>query len=188
MHDLVTSQKEKQQKYIPDRPLLRCPICKKLGYEYIRKSRKRGISEAYMVHYNESPIGFYKDGKIKYRQCFGEGRLYATLEDLLNAYHNRKKQEKAHTKSTKVIQSIASTVGRKSRPTTKRKLRTINCPQCHHRGRLNTYQPRKYPRYLVVHEPIDGTWGKNQKVLRRRRCYMHVGSEMEKAKRRWDRK
>lgn len=51
--------------------------------------------------------------------------------------------------------------------------RIINCPKCHKRGRINGFNnyQKGYYKYVVVHEKLDGTWGKD-KTARRRRCYI----------------
>lgn len=53
--------------------------------------------------------------------------------------------------------------------------RTINCPNCHKRGRVNHYIPYKKMPYIVAyyveHEKLEGTWGKD-KVQKTRRCYI----------------
>lgn len=58
---------------------------------------------------------------------------------------------------------------------TKRNPTIIKCPKCGKRGRINHYHPKKrHPeivRYLIVHDKIGGTWGK-QKYTKRDRCYL----------------
>jgi len=51
--------------------------------------------------------------------------------------------------------------------------RIINCPICHKRGRINGFNNFKsgHFNYVVVHERIEGTWGKLHHA-RRRRCYI----------------
>lgn len=52
----------------------------------------------------------------------------------------------------------------------------INCPKCHKRGRVNGYNNYKDGtfNYVVVHEKIDGKWGRGKNTTsRRRRCYIY---------------
>jgi hypothetical protein len=50
------------------------------------------------------------------------------------------------------------------------------CPKCNTSGRVNDFHNYKngfrQVNYVVVHEEIDGTWGKQKRVARRRRCYI----------------
>jgi len=53
----------------------------------------------------------------------------------------------------------------------------MNCPVCGQEGRIGNYRPSKDKQfskwtYFIVHEPIEGYWGKNHKIKKRRRCYM----------------
>jgi hypothetical protein len=53
----------------------------------------------------------------------------------------------------------------------------MNCPECGDEGRIGNYRPKKAKQshkwdYFIVHEQIEGFWGKNTKVKKRRRCYM----------------
>jgi hypothetical protein len=53
--------------------------------------------------------------------------------------------------------------------------KVIVCPVCNKRGRVNDYRPNDDPvntKYVVNHERTAGTWGKAQRVPRRRRCYI----------------
>jgi hypothetical protein len=49
--------------------------------------------------------------------------------------------------------------------------------ECGDEGRIGNYRPKKAKQshkwdYFIVHEQIEGFWGKNSKVKKRRRCYM----------------
>jgi hypothetical protein len=53
----------------------------------------------------------------------------------------------------------------------------MDCPECGHEGRIGSYRPKKAKQshrwdYFIVHEQIEGFWGKNHKIKKRRRCYM----------------
>lgn len=52
----------------------------------------------------------------------------------------------------------------------------IICPVCNRRGRVNAYHPNKqihdHVEYLVTHEKVEGMWGKDNKIAKRRRCYI----------------
>ena len=53
----------------------------------------------------------------------------------------------------------------------------IECPSCKQEGRIAYYRPTKAKqfhtwKYYIVHEPIEGYWGKNHKIKKHRRCYM----------------
>lgn len=55
----------------------------------------------------------------------------------------------------------------------------IQCPKCGNMGRVYTYTPnfRKHPErvsYVVNHERIPGTWGKNATHFKSRRCYIGI--------------
>jgi hypothetical protein len=55
----------------------------------------------------------------------------------------------------------------------------MDCPKCGQEGRIGNYRPKKAKQshkwhYFIVHEQIEGFWGKNQKIKRRRRCYMRT--------------
>ena len=55
--------------------------------------------------------------------------------------------------------------------------RIIICPVCSRRGRINEFHPNKtrpdIVQYLVTHEKLEGTWGKgDHKIAKRRRCYI----------------
>lgn len=56
------------------------------------------------------------------------------------------------------------------------KLRRLVCPKCGKRGRINGFTPKGKPpsvvEYVVVHEKIAGTWGKEGKHPKQRRCYI----------------
>ena len=59
----------------------------------------------------------------------------------------------------------------------KRDPKMIKCPSCGREGRITPYRPRKHKqfykwKYYIVHEPIEGYWGKDHKFKKRRRCYM----------------
>jgi hypothetical protein len=51
----------------------------------------------------------------------------------------------------------------------------IICPRCHESGRVNKFHrptdSREHVSYVVVHEPVKGTWGETR-LQKRRRCYM----------------
>jgi|SRR5580765_656281 len=51
----------------------------------------------------------------------------------------------------------------------------MHCPKCGRIGRISGYHPN--PRepaieYLIVHEKVKGTWGKDKSTKKRRRCYI----------------
>jgi hypothetical protein len=58
----------------------------------------------------------------------------------------------------------------------------MECPVCKQNGRINPYRPNKDRnyhdwQYRIVHEPLDGYWGKNQKIKRHRACYMKTDDQ-----------
>jgi predicted RNA-binding Zn-ribbon protein involved in translation (DUF1610 family) len=64
----------------------------------------------------------------------------------------------------------------------KRNPKNIVCPACGKEGRISNYRPNKAKqfhswKYLVVHEPTGGYWGKDHKVRRYRRCYMKTENQ-----------
>lgn len=71
-------------------------------------------------------------------------------------------------------QSIHSFINRKTR---KRNPKTISCPVCGQEGLIEQYRPKKAKHvhkwnYLVVHGPLEGYWGRNHKIKKRRRCWI----------------
>jgi hypothetical protein len=59
------------------------------------------------------------------------------------------------------------------------------CPVCEEKGRISSYRPEKHKqyhawKYFVVHEPIEGYWGKSHKNKKRRRCYITTQSQRNK--------
>jgi hypothetical protein len=51
----------------------------------------------------------------------------------------------------------------------------IDCPRCGQEGRISYYKPtnaREFHtwKYYIVHERLDGYWGKSHKVRKERRC------------------
>jgi|SRR5690242_15149468 hypothetical protein len=53
----------------------------------------------------------------------------------------------------------------------------MNCPLCGQEGRIGNSRPKKDKQfhkwiYFIVHEQIEGYWGKKSKIKKRRRCYM----------------
>jgi hypothetical protein len=53
----------------------------------------------------------------------------------------------------------------------------MNCPLCGQKGLIENYRPKKDKqfhkwKYFIVHEQIEGYWGKDHKIKKRRRCYM----------------
>jgi hypothetical protein len=58
----------------------------------------------------------------------------------------------------------------------------MDCPKCGREGRIDNYRPKKAKHfykwgYLIVHEQIEGFWGKNHKIKKRRRCYMNTQAQ-----------
>src|SRR5262245_21328167 len=59
----------------------------------------------------------------------------------------------------------------------------VICPRCRKTGRVNGYHPNKRNKsqvaYVIVHETIGDTWGKEgmDQVPKRRRCYVYSGSK-----------
>jgi hypothetical protein len=56
------------------------------------------------------------------------------------------------------------------------------CPVCGDEGRIASYRPKRDKqfhtwKYFVVHEQIDGYWGKTHKNKKRRRCYITTESQ-----------
>jgi hypothetical protein len=56
--------------------------------------------------------------------------------------------------------------------------RIVSCPVCRQNGRIGNYRPSKEKnfhawRYYIVHEQIEGYWGKKNKVRKHRRCYLN---------------
>jgi hypothetical protein len=136
----------------PNRPLKECPVCHHLGYYY---KRIRGNHYyRFTIHYNEDPVRYYK-GKPVYKRCYDNGRLYDSIEEAIQAENIRRQKEPKFKKTSKII----------------------NCPKCGKKGRLNQYHPDKtnHPDMindLVIHEAINGTWGKRGTMKKRRRCYL----------------
>jgi hypothetical protein len=61
----------------------------------------------------------------------------------------------------------------------------MKCPVCGKMGRINSYRPDKDKRfykwkYQIVHEQLEGYWGKKQKVKKYRRCYMKTDDQRDK--------
>ena len=58
----------------------------------------------------------------------------------------------------------------------------MKCPKCHKFGRVNHFfADKKTPHevsYYIIHEKIEGTWGKS-KLDRRRRCYIRDSEQRE---------
>lgn len=55
----------------------------------------------------------------------------------------------------------------------------MECPVCGITGVISSYRPNKnkqyhHWKYYIIHEPIEGYWGKIKKVQRHRRCYMNT--------------
>ena len=48
----------------------------------------------------------------------------------------------------------------------------VICPKCVSIGTINVYYPNGEIAYVIRHEKIPGTWGKDKKVSRWRRCYI----------------
>jgi len=153
-----------KQVYFPDRPLLTCSVCKKPGYEYIRK-RPSGHKYVYTIHYNEPPNRIV-NGKPRYRWCYTGGRLYNSFEEAI------KVEQEKYEKVAKLVK----------RPSPK----IVNCPRCHSRGRLNVWKDKRNDSisYEVAHENVEGTWGIKKKRSKFRRCRMRLGPEREAAERR----
>lgn len=64
-----------------------------------------------------------------------------------------------------------------------REPKIIICPVCKKRGRVNGYHPHNSApnivEYLVTHEKLKGTWGKNKTISKRRRCYIKKPTDRE---------
>jgi hypothetical protein len=70
--------------------------------------------------------------------------------------------------------SIDSFLNRKKK---ERNPKMMKCPLCGQEGIIGNYRPKKDKRfhkwkYYIVHEQMDGYWGKTQKIKKRRRCYI----------------
>lgn len=70
--------------------------------------------------------------------------------------------------------SVTTFFNRKRR---KRDPQMMDCPVCGQEGRVSYYKPTNAKqfhtwKYYIVHEPIEGYWGKNHKTKKHRRCYM----------------
>lgn len=143
---LQAQQKEWRQVFFPNRPLLMCPLCKKLGYEYVKTSH--GHTYAYTIHYNEPPVGKFLDSRTKYRECSKGGRLFDSIEDAFKGEDQKKKRKQRD----KIIP---------------------DCPKCHKKGRLQDYNDRGIIKQVVIHEKIKGEfWGRKNKVQARERCWL----------------
>src|SRR5919197_4234637 len=75
--------------------------------------------------------------------------------------------------------SIDSFLNRRKR---ERNPKTIDCPVCGEKGRIGWYRPKKDKqfhiwKYFVVHEQIEGYWGKNHNNKKRRRCYLKTDAQ-----------
>jgi len=158
-------------KYVPKKTLITCSRCKQPGYQYVEK--RDGQNFIFWIHYNLPPVRKEASGRLRYRRCLGS-RVYASVEDALQSLHEAKPKSKFKPK----------TVFAKNP-------KIINCPECHHRGRLNMYHPfRKRPEYTafyITHGVIPGTWGKaGQK--KHDRCYVHSGPFLEELRKKWQMK
>ena len=56
--------------------------------------------------------------------------------------------------------------------------KNIECPVCGKRGRIGNYRPSKDKnfhiwKYFIVHEHIEGYWGKKNKIRKYKRCYLN---------------
>jgi hypothetical protein len=61
----------------------------------------------------------------------------------------------------------------------------MDCPLCGEKGLIGNYRPKKAKqfhkwKYYIVHEQIEGYWGKNHKIKKRRRCYMKTQDHTNK--------
>lgn len=131
-----------------NKKLRTCGICRRPGYIYVYTNR--GRDNVYTIHYNEPPISVIRRHGIpeafRYRRCFKDRALYTDLDEALDSKVKRYNP------------------------------RIIKCPRCGKKGRINSYHPDstnnpQVVRYFVVHEKLEGTWGKS-KLSKRRRCYV----------------
>lgn len=65
-----------------------------------------------------------------------------------------------------------------------REPRIINCPKCHHRGRLGEFHQKGDPpdkiSYYVYHGPRKGYWGKGKnKIKKTDRCWFYTKEDKE---------
>lgn len=152
MQRLEVQAKKRNSKH--RNPVGRCHLCGEIGHQYIRSMQ--GHRYIYTKHVDQGPIGRYNDGSLKYKICFGKGRLYNSIEESLEALKNERKLKKSKVKKR------ATTITHKHQ---------VNCPRCHHRGRLQGYKKDGIPMQVMVHERIPGTWGKSKKT-KYRRCFL----------------
>jgi hypothetical protein len=151
----------------PKRPLLVCSACGKPGYRYVRF--RRSHRHVYTKHFDEPPIGFYSNGKPKYRACYEGGRLYNSIEEALAA------------EKSKIIVNIKPQMKAIPKKPIVRRAR-VNCPRCHKRGRLDrapvSSKTPEIKRFYIDHKTVN-------KIIDR--CYMRKGEEIELAERLWNR-
>lgn len=133
----------------PRKPPAICGVCQKPGWQYVHSKKAIKFRYVYTVHYNEPPIKFV-NGIPRYRTCYASGRLYDDMDEMLS---DVKKETRG---------------------------KMVRCPKCNKRGRFGEYiNHNKIKRYFVVHEKIEGTWGKEKTVSKRRRCYIRRGPDEE---------
>lgn len=156
------------------RPSLNCSVCGKPGYQYVRKRHSHRY--VYTKHLDEPPIGFYRNGVPKFRQCYEGGRLYSSIEEAIIADNKKSKPE---IKQQVIIPKIKPVL-QKPRKYVRR--HRVNCPRCHRRGRLDRSPiSSKTPeifRFYIDHKRV------NKKIDR---CYMREGEERKLAERLWSR-
>jgi hypothetical protein len=74
--------------------------------------------------------------------------------------------------------SITTFFNRKKRR--ERDPKMMDCPQCGQEGRIGTYRGKQFDKwkYYIAHEQIEGYWGKNHKIKKRRRCYIKTQDQI----------
>lgn len=183
-----------------NRPLRICPSCGKEGYFYAQLGGNHDHRHryTYTVHSNESPIGYYANGRLKYRRCQG-GRLYNSIEEAEAA--ERQKEKKVRTKLHLFLKVTCPKCGEKGKlykypdrekgidryrvmhknkrcylqekHKNKLGMNDLICPKCQKKGRVQNYTCLGVPHQVVIHERIVGEfWGKDQKFPKRKRCFL----------------
>ena len=79
-----------------------------------------------------------------------------------------------HEKICKFVEypSVTTLFNRKKRK--ERDPKIIACPICGQEGLIENYRGKQFDKwkYYIVHEQIEGYWGKSHKIKKRRRCYI----------------
>lgn len=130
-----------------------CPHCGRPG---IVNSWRPDDKKLYKVSY------YVRHGKITYGKGNSRSQERCMIDDNAERDEILKKLGR-YIIATPVLKKLP-----KTRVINKAK---VNCPKCHHRGRLGNFTDKGKSRQYIQHEQIEGTWGKS-KTPKHRRCYI----------------